>query len=129
MRPAILFCLTLFFLLHKGNDRVYATTLSQTKTIVHFDTQLVQLNKRFHKNHHLHLQKEPTPRENTFVEESKSEDDVARIAVLATKQIAKCSYQSLLVDEQIHQKLALPHCEHLSYTSSFKYLLLRVFRI
>ncbi|RYF25410.1 MAG: hypothetical protein EOO42_03845 [Flavobacteriales bacterium] len=128
MRTAILFCLTLFFLLFKGNDSAHATHLSQARTTIQFDHSK-HVNKPFHKIHHLHTQKETAPRENTYVEESQDEDDSTKIAITSIKQIATLCYQSLLVDENVYQKLALPHCEHLSYTSSFKYLLLRVFRI
>lgn len=129
MRSAILFCLTLFFLLLKGNDSAYATHLSQAKSTVQFYSKLKHLEKPFHKTSHLHTQKEPTPSERTYVEENVDEDESTRIAEVAIQQPNSFCYLALLVDKQVHQKLALPYCEHFSYTSTFKYLLLRVFRI
>lgn len=129
MRTVVLFCLTLFFLLFKGNDKIYAAHFSQGKTNVQFESESRHTDKPFHKLHQLHAQKDPTPRENTYLEESKDEDESTRNTLVSTKQDTTFCYKSLLVNQQTNQKLALPYCEHLSYTASFKYLLLKVFRI
>jgi len=127
MRVVFVFCLSLFFLLIKGNDGACATRISKANTNVNFGSAPKQVHTS-HKHINLHTQKDPSPKETTDVEENE-DDSICRIATITVKQVVSFGYALLLTTSKTPKKLALPYCEHLSYTSSFKYLLLRVFRI
>jgi len=132
MRATIIFCLTLFFLLFKGNEGAHAVAprLSQGYEFFNENPQTKQHHTPFHKNADLHIQKSASARELNYAEESQDEDEsISRRVILSHKQVADFCYSFLLGNLRSVQKLALPYCEHLSYTSSIKYLLLRVFRI
>ena len=131
MRATIIFCLTLFFLLFKGNNGVHAVAprLSQGYEFFNENPQTKQHHTPFHKNANLHIQKSVSARELNYAEESQDEDERISKKGILSLQITYFCYSFLLGNLRSAQKLALPYCEHLSYTSSIKYLLLRVFRI
>ncbi len=132
MRAAIIFCLSLFFLLFKGNEYAHAVAprISQGYEYLNESPQAKQEHTPFHKNANVHIQKSFSSREVNYVEELQDEDEtLSRKGIIILKQAAYFCYALLVGNSAIFKKLALPYCEHLSYTSSFKYLLLRVFRI
>jgi len=77
-------------------------------------------------------------RKNTNFKENREdfisvEDDddlvIARKFIAPTKYILIPDYASLVVSFYSYSKTRLPFCKHLSYTSSYKYILQRVLRI
>lgn len=132
MRATIIFCLSLFFFLLKGNQGAHAVAprLSQGYEFFNENPQTKQHHTPFHKNANVHIQKSFSATELNYAEETQDdEESISRKGIVSLKQTAYFCH-ALLVGNLINiQKLALPYCEHLSYTSSIKYLLLRVFRI
>lgn len=132
MRAAIIFCFSLFFFLIKGNEGAHASAsrLSQGYEFFNENPHTKQHHTPFHKNADVHIQKSFSSREMNYAEETQDDDEsISRKSNLQFKQAAYFCYALLVGNVQIIKKLALPYCEHLSLTSSLKYLLLRVFRI
>ncbi|SOD14834.1 hypothetical protein [Pedobacter xixiisoli] len=132
MRATIIFCLSLFFLLLKGSENTHAVAprLAQGYEFFNENPQTKQNHTPFHKNANVHIQKSFSSSEMNYAEESQEDDEsISRKGIISIKQAAYFCYALLVGNLRTIQKLALPYCEHLSYTSSFKYLLLRVFRI
>lgn len=132
MRAAIIFCLSLFLLLIKGNEGAHAVAprISQGYEFFTENPHTKQHHTPFHKNANIHIQKSSSAREISYVEENQDDDEsISRKGIIALRQTAYFCYALLVGNIQIIKKLALPYCEHLSFTASFKYLLLRVFRI
>jgi len=80
----------------------------------------------------------PTVKSNTFSEkredflsvENEDEDFVsARKSTLPVKYILTLAYAPALIYSNNYVKNRLPFCKHLSYTSSYKYILQRVLKI
>jgi hypothetical protein len=129
MRAVAIFCLSLFLLLFKANEGAHAIvpTISQGSRVVK-STLDVKHQSHLHKHVNVHLQKRLSQKELNYAEEGQNEDEsLAKKSLICVRAIYL--YALLNVWHSIPQKLALPYCEHFSYTSSFKYLLLRVFRI
>lgn len=132
MRVALIFCFSLFFLLFKGNESAYATAtrISQGNKYLHKASSTQKHHNPFHKNTSTHIQKTFSSKDVNYIEECQDEDENnSKKALLSFKQAGYFCYALLVGNLKSIKKLALPYCEHLSYTSSFKYLLLRVFRI
>lgn len=128
----MIFCLSLFFLLFKGNEGAHAVAprISQGYEFLNDIPKAQQQHTPFHKNANVHIQKNFSSGEPNYAEESLDDEDrIYRKGILRFKQAAYFCYALLVGNFKTIQKLALPYCEHLSYTSSLKYLLLRVFRI
>ena len=129
MRAVAIFCLSLFLLLFKANEGAHAIvpTISQGSRVVK-STLDVKHQSHLHKHVNIHLQKRLSQKELNYAEEGKNEDEsLAKKSLICVRAIYL--YALLNGWHSIPQKHALPYCEHFSYTSSFKYLLLRVFRI
>lgn len=132
MRAVFIFCLTLFSLLFKADAANHATISpsSQDYRLFVESPYHKQHHAPFHKNAHVHLQKSSSLKEVNLVEEAQDEDEnLARKSKINLRQVAYLYYAFLISDFCTIKKLALPYCEHFSYISSIKYLLLRVFRI
>jgi len=129
MRALVIFCLSLFFFLTKGNDFASAAQISKAHNHVQFTNEIKYAHIPFHKTTNLHLQKDLSSGETTDVEESQDDDSISRIAIVHAKPAANCCYIQFIGNDPKPTTPALPYCSHFSYTSSFKYLLLRVFRI
>lgn len=131
MKPAVIFFLSLFILLFKGNEGVSAEALGFSQAHEYFKTERSdQQHTSLHKNANVHIQKNFSSRGINYIEEGRDENENTLKKTLVSLKQTLCFYLLLYVGNfYIVKKLALPYCEHLSYTSSFKYLLLRVFRI
>ncbi|MFN0292013.1 hypothetical protein [Pedobacter helvus] len=132
MRAAAIFCFSLFFLLFKGNESAHAivSRISQGYEFFSENPHTKQHHTPFHKNANIHIQKNSSTRELNYIEETQDdEESIVRKGIIALKQSVYFCYALLVGSLQIIRKLALPYCEHLSFTASFKYILLRVFRI
>ena len=131
MRAAILFCLTFFFLLFKGYDGAHAVAPRISQGYQYFNGARKSHHDHihFHKQANLHPQKGSTSRDVNYAEETQTEDESSDKAVVSIKQLAYFYHAFQIAWYKIPQQLALPYCKHFSYTASFKYLLLRVFRI
>ena len=127
----MIFCFSLFFLLFKGNEGVHAVArISQGYEYVNHAPPAKQQHTPFHKNTSAHIQKSLSSKEVNYIEECQDENEsLSRKGLINFKQVAYFCYALLVGNLKSIKKLALPYCEHLSYTASFKYLLLRVFRI
>lgn len=131
MRVAIICCISLFFFFFKGNEGAHAETTRITQGHEFFNNhpQAKKQHTPFHKTANLHIQKNSSSIEINCVEEVQNEDEnLSGKGIIRVKE-ALYFCCSLFAAEKINKKIALPYCEHLSYTANFKYLLLKVFRI
>lgn len=132
MRAAIIFCLCVFFLVAKGSESAHALAprISQGHKYLNEAPQAEQQHTPFHKKANVHIQKSVSSREVNYIEQCQDEDEnTSKKALTIFKQTSYFCCVLLTDNLQTIKKLALPYCEHFSYTASFKYLLLRVFRI
>ncbi|WP_316791870.1 hypothetical protein [Pedobacter frigoris] len=134
MRGVIVFVLFLSFQLLKGNDTACAG--------VHQNSNKYSPAQQIKKQQPARLGSEnpgfPVVK-NTNLSEQKEEfvtledenDDLvfSRKYVLAAKFFITLAYASVLVYFYQQFKNRLPFCKHLSYTSSYKYILQRVLRL
>lgn len=131
MRAVIIVCLSLFLLLFKANKEAYAaaSTISKGESFSTSTTSTNQQQVPFGKHINAHVQKSLSTKEASYAEGNQSEDESLSKKGLICLRTVYLYYALLTGWHKIPQKLALPYCEHLSYTGSFKYLLLKVFRI
>lgn len=132
MRAAIIFCLCVFFFVSKGNENAHAVAprISQGYKYLNEVPQAEQQHTPFHRKANLHIQKSVSSREVNYIEQCQDENEnSSKKVVITLKQVSYFCCVLLADNLQTIKKFALPYCEHLSYTASFKYLLLRVFRI
>lgn len=134
MKTVILFCLSLFFLLLGGHN--YAHARAQHNTVASTPTQNIekpQQTKLINTNQDLPVIKNNTlseKREDFVSIEDEDDDSVfARKSVLPTKYFITLAYVTTLISPNSYVKNRLPFCKHLSYTSSYKYILQRVLKI
>lgn len=134
MKVAIVFFLSLCFLLLKGHTDVYAdihhNSASYSTQYIEKkqQTQLENTNRNFPviKDNGL------TDKREDFISlEDEDDDDFAfsRKYVLLAKYFITLAYASILICFYKHLKNRLPFCRHLSYSSSYKYLLQRSLRL
>jgi hypothetical protein len=122
MRVAAVFFLFLSFLLLRTGF-CHSAAQHTKKTL---QTELKNTDQGFHviKNTSLSEKKED------FIS-IEDDDDLAstRKYVLVVKSFITVAYTSILIDFYNTFKNRLPFCKHLSYTSSYKYILQRVLRL
>jgi len=132
MRVVILFVLTLCFFLFTGCPYSYS----------HSNTQDIHKSKEKIRETHaalkdiepaffLHKSKTLTEIKEDFInlEDDDEELVVTRKYAELTKYYVTLAYASILVHFYNYLKNRLPFCKHLSYSSSYKYILQRVLRI
>jgi|GEM_PF-672828 len=145
MKVVIVFFLSLCFLLLKGHTDVYADVQHHSPgySIVYHDSfsyapaqyiekkqqaQLENIDRNFPviKDNSLNDKKE----EFVSLEEDDDDDSVfSRKYVLLAKYFITLTYASILICFYNYFKNRLPFCRHLSYSSSYKYILQRVLRL
>lgn len=134
MKAVILFLLSLCFLLLGRYDLAYAEANHNDASYPSAQNiEKLQQAKFINTNQEL-----PIIKNNCFSEqkedfisvENEDEDFVsARKLVLPVKYIISLANSSVLSNSNNYVKNRLPCCKHLSYTSSYKYILQRVLKI
>ena len=130
MRVAFLFALSLCLFLLTGFEYAYANTNdipTQGHEIVKAKlTSAVAFSSSFyHKN-----KSAPEIKEDLInIEEDEEEFVIARKHIELVNYFVTLAYASILVHFYNYLKNRLPFCKHLSYKSSYKYILQRVLRI
>jgi hypothetical protein len=132
MRVVILFVLSLCFFLFTGCPYSYS----------HINTQdIPKPNEKINETHaaikvinpafFLHKIKSITEIKEDFInlEDDDEEFVVTRKFAELTRYYVTLAYASILVHFYNYLKNRLPFCKHLSYSSSYKYILQRVLRI
>jgi hypothetical protein len=132
MRVAFLFVLSLCFFVLSGLHYSHAHPTSQatqTKIQSIVKSQPLSIAAKpdyfFHKNRTISEVKE----DFINVEEDDEEFVIARKHIELVNYFVTLAYASILVHFFNYLKNRLPFCKHLSYTSSYKYILQRVLRI
>lgn len=133
MRGVIAFVLFLSFLLLKGNDMAYAGIRQNSKYSPAQQINKTQPTRLGSADPGFPIIKHTSQNEQKeeFVTlEDENEDLVFnRKYVLLAKYFVTLTYASALICYCQHFKNRLPFCKHLSYTSSYKYILQRVLRL
>ncbi|HEX8607957.1 MAG TPA: hypothetical protein VF679_04895 [Pedobacter sp.] len=131
MRVVIVFVLSLFFFLSTGCPYSYShinpQDIPKSKEKIETHSAL----KDFEPTFFLHKTKSITEIKEDFINlEDDDEEFVAtkKFAEL-TKYYVTLAYASILIHFYNYLKNRLPFCKHLSYSSSYKYILQRVLRI
>ena len=139
MKAAVIFFISMFFLcilsqVLKGNDHVNAE--------IHHNTSFYSAARTFEKKEQIKFgrinQNFPLVKFNTFSDRDEdfisieNEDDdfaFSRKQILPARALTTLICSAVLVHFYNYSKNRLPFCRHLSYTSSFKYILQRVLRL
>ncbi|WP_316819135.1 hypothetical protein [Pedobacter nyackensis] len=135
MKAAIVFFFSLCFLLLKGHTDVYAAI--HDDSFSYSSAQHVEKKQQTHletTNQDLPVIKDASlnSKKDEFVSLENEDDDdsmFSRKYVLLTKYFITLAYASVLVCFYNYFKNRLPFCRHLSYSSSYKYILQRVLRL
>jgi hypothetical protein len=134
MKAVILFLLSLCFLLLGRYDHAYAKANHNTASYSSAQKiEKLQQAKFINTNQELPIIKNncfSEQREDFLSVENEDEDYVsARKSVLPVKYIITLAYAATLNNSFNYIKNRLPFCKHLSYSSSYKYILQRVLKI
>jgi len=137
MRTIIIFFLSLFFLLFKGHVDSYAADghyskgyyFSAKRTDKSEQQQFGKLLKDLPLVKHNHISEKKDDVVSIENEEDSEDPGYIRKQNLPIKYAVALSFSSTLYHDYHSSKNRLPLCRHLSYTSSYKYILQRVLRI
>jgi hypothetical protein len=134
MKTAVVFFLSLCFFLLGGSNHVYAGT--HQSTISYSTVQKVEKSQQTNlviASQGLSEVKTSTigDKKEDFISVEDEDDDLVSVrkSVLPAKYFATLTYASILIYSNAYFKNRLPFCKHLSYTSSYKYILQRVLKI
>ncbi|ETZ23895.1 hypothetical protein [Pedobacter sp. V48] len=134
MKTAVVFFLSLCFFLLGGSDYVYAGAHDSTSS--HSTVQKIEKSHQetlLMANQGLPEVKSSTigDKKEDFISVEDEDDDLVSVrkSILPAKYFATLTYASTLIYSNAYFKNRLPFCKHLSYTSSYKYILQRVLKI
>lgn len=134
MKTAVVFFLSLCFFLLGRLNHVYAGahySTSNYSTVQKIEK--LQQAKLVIANQGLPEVKNSTigDKKEDFISVEDEDDDLVSVrkSVLPAKYFATLNYASILIYSNAYFKNRLPFCKHLSYTSSYKYILQRVLKI
>jgi hypothetical protein len=134
MKTAVVFFLSLCFFLLGGSNFVYAGahhSTSSYSTVQKIEKS--QQEKLLIANQGLPEVKNSTigDKKEDFISVEDEDDDLVSVrkSVLPAKYFATLTYASTLIYSNAYFKNRLPFCKHLSYASSYKYILQRVLKI
>ena len=124
MKAVVVFFLSLFFLLLGGSHSVYSET--------HHSKISSATIQKFEKSKQVNLRNSiPGEKKEEFISVEDEDDDqvFVRKSVVPAKYVMALTYASILIYSNYRPKNRLPFCKHLSYISSYKYILQRVLKI
>nr|WP_068887623.1 hypothetical protein [Pedobacter panaciterrae] len=134
MKTAAVFFLSLCFLILGASGYVFSEPGNQRIGYsVSGNIEKTQQTKIVNTNQELPVINSNTPGEkrDSFITVEDDDDDLvcARKSALPVNYFITIAYASILIYSDNYVKNRLPFCKHLSYTSSYKYILQRVLKI